>query len=163
MTSIADQSQSSFLLSLDLASGSFSTLLSISNYQGIRADPNSKPSQISARSLLFSISRFFFFCCGSFLKSLLNLLQYCFCFMFRLFGHKTYRILGPRPGIEPAPLHWKTKSQSLDSQGSPSVLFKASLLYIFFNRENNSGVKNILSSMNMSLSYILCALRDPVH
>ena len=83
--------------------------------------------------------------------------------MFRLFGHKTYRILVPRPGIEPAPLHWKTKSQSLDSQGSPSVLYKASLLYIFFNRENNSGVKNILSSMNMSLSYILCALRDPVH
>ena len=61
MTSIADQSQSSFLLSLDLASGSFSTLLSISNYQGIRADPKSKPSQISARYLLFSFSRFFFF------------------------------------------------------------------------------------------------------
>ena len=61
MTSIANQSQSSFLLSLDLASGSFSTLLSISYYQAIRADPNSKSSQISARSLLFPFSRFFFF------------------------------------------------------------------------------------------------------
>ena len=83
--------------------------------------------------------------------------------MFRLFGHKTYRILVPQPGIEPAPLHWKTKTQPLDSQGSPSVLFKASLLYIFFNRENNSRVKNILSSMDMSLSHILYAPRDPVH
>ena len=52
--------------------------------------------------------------------------------MFWLFGHKTYRILVPQPGIEPAPLHWMTKTQPLDSQGSPSVLFKASLLYIFF-------------------------------
>ena len=32
--------------------------------------------------------RFFFVWCGPFLKSLLNLLQYCFCFMFLVFGHK---------------------------------------------------------------------------
>ena len=30
--------------------------------------------------------KFFFFSCGPFLKSLLNLLQYCFCFMFWFFG-----------------------------------------------------------------------------
>ena len=32
---------------------------------------------------------FFFFWSGPFLKSLLNLLQYCFCFMFSFFDHET--------------------------------------------------------------------------
>ena len=59
--------------------------------------------------------------------------------MFWLFGHKTYRILVPRPEIEPAPVHWKTKPQPLDSQGSPSVLFKASLLYIFLTEKITLG------------------------
>ena len=31
-----------------------------------------------------------FFLTGLFLKSLLNLLQYCFCFMFWFFGHKAF-------------------------------------------------------------------------
>ena len=43
----------------------------------------------------------FFF--NFFLKSLLNLLQYCFCFMSWFFGHETCGILAPRPGIEPTP------------------------------------------------------------
>ena len=39
-----------------------------------------------------------------FLKSLLNLLQYCFFFlMFWFFGSEARGILAPRPGIEPAP------------------------------------------------------------
>ena len=37
------------------------------------------------------------------LKSLLNFLQYCFCFMFCFWGHETCGILAPWPGIEPAP------------------------------------------------------------
>ena len=37
-----------------------------------------------------------------FLKSLLNLLQFCFPFMFCFFGPEAYRILASRPGIEPA-------------------------------------------------------------
>ena len=41
--------------------------------------------------------------CFFFLKSLLNLLQYCFCFMFWFFGPEAYGILAPQPGIEPAP------------------------------------------------------------
>ena len=45
----------------------------------------------------------FFFWCGLFLKSLLNLLQYCFCFMFWFFGPKARGILPPRPGIELTP------------------------------------------------------------
>ena len=37
-----------------------------------------------------------------FLNSLLNLLQYCFCFWF-CGGHMACGILGPQPGIEPVP------------------------------------------------------------
>ena len=37
-----------------------------------------------------------------FFKSLLNLLQYCFCFMFWLFGCDACGIPASRPGIEPA-------------------------------------------------------------
>ena len=37
------------------------------------------------------------------LKSLLNLLQYCFCFMFWFFVHEACGILAPQPGIEPTP------------------------------------------------------------
>ena len=44
-----------------------------------------------------------FFWCGLFLKSLLNLLQYAFCFMFWFFGRKACGILAPRSGIGPAP------------------------------------------------------------
>ena len=39
-----------------------------------------------------------FFFDVEFLKSLLNLLQYCFCFMFPFFGHKALAIW---PGMEP--------------------------------------------------------------
>ena len=44
----------------------------------------------------------FIFWCGPFLKSLLNLLQYCFCSMFWFFGHEACGILAPQPGIKPA-------------------------------------------------------------
>ena len=37
----------------------------------------------------------------SFFKSLLNLLQYCFCFMFWVFGHKACGILAFQPGVVP--------------------------------------------------------------
>ena len=47
--------------------------------------------------LFFFFLRFFW--CGSFLKSLMNLLQYYFCFMFRFCVHEAYRILVPLPGI----------------------------------------------------------------
>ena len=50
-------------------------------------------------------SNFFFFLrlfwCGPFLKSLLNLLQHCFCFMFGVFGQEACGNLAPWPGIEP--------------------------------------------------------------
>ena len=39
---------------------------------------------------------------GPFLKSLLNLLQYYFCFIFWFFGHRACGILALQPEIEPA-------------------------------------------------------------
>ena len=45
---------------------------------------------------------FFFFLGIPFLKSLLNLLQYCFCFMFG-FWPEARGILVPQPGMEPMP------------------------------------------------------------
>ena len=44
-----------------------------------------------------------YFGCGPFLKSLLNLLQCCFCFMFWFFGLGACGILAPQPGIKPIP------------------------------------------------------------
>ena len=53
--------------------------------------------------LVFYFKDFFFFWCGPSLKSLLNLLQYCLCFMFWCFGREACGILVPWPGIEPTP------------------------------------------------------------
>ena len=44
---------------------------------------------------------FFFFLMWTIFKVVLNLLQYCLCFMFWFFGHKACGILFPRSGIEP--------------------------------------------------------------
>ena len=46
---------------------------------------------------------FFFFWFGPFLKFLLNVWQYSFCFVFWFFGYKAWGILVPQGGIEPAP------------------------------------------------------------
>ena len=61
----------------------------------------------------FACRAFFFF----FLKSLLNLLQHCFCFPFWLFGREARVISPPQPRIKPAP--WKAKSEPLEHQGGP--------------------------------------------
>ena len=45
-----------------------------------------------------------------FLKSLLNLLEYCFCFALWFSGQGAHGILASKPGIKPYPLHWKVKS-----------------------------------------------------
>lgn len=66
---------------------------------------------------LSSAIYFFFstkiFSCGPFSKSLLSLLQYCFCFTFWVFGLMAYRILAPQPRFKPTFLHQKVKSTSL--------------------------------------------------
>ena len=48
-----------------------------------------------------------------FLKPLLNLLQYCFCFMFWFFGHEACGILAPQPGIKPTLPGWEGKVLTL--------------------------------------------------
>ena len=67
---------------------------------------------------LFFPKFFFFFKCEPFLKtSLLNLLQYHFCFMFWTFDLRACEILAPWPGLESAapcigrwsPYHWTTR------------------------------------------------------
>ena len=40
-------------------------------------------------------------------KSLLNMLQYCFCFKFWFFGHEACGIMAPRPRIEPTAPAWE--------------------------------------------------------
>ena len=58
----------------------------------------------SSSNLIFFVLRVvFFFLSGPFLKSLLNLLQYCFCFISCFFDHEAGEILAPQPRIEPAP------------------------------------------------------------
>ena len=57
-------------------------------------------------------------------KSLLNLLKYCFCFMFWFFGCEACGILVLQPGgLNPQPLHWKEKSSPLDQKGSAYHVF----------------------------------------
>ena len=53
----------------------------------------------------------YIFWCGPFLKSLLNLLQYCFCFTFCLF-FLLWGMWDHWPGIEWHPVHWKVKSST---------------------------------------------------
>lgn len=72
---------------------------------------NQNPNQIAEfwgqpKSLSWSVSltlflKDFFFWYGPFLKSLLNLLQYYFCFMFWYFGLEAHGILTSWLGIEP--------------------------------------------------------------
>ena len=57
---------------------------------------------IQSKFSVFSFKKNFFLMWTIF-KSLLNLLQYCFCFMFWFFGHEAGGILAPTPGIEPTP------------------------------------------------------------
>ena len=80
-----------------------------------------------------SFSFFSFFWCRPFKKSLLSLLQYCFCFIF--FGLKACGFLAPCPGIGPiapcigrwSPNHWTARDVpqeffyigSFDSQATP--------------------------------------------
>ena len=65
----------------------------------------------------YLLSFLIFVKCRSLLKSLLNLLQYCFCLMFwfLFFGCEEYRILAPQPGIEPAPTAAAAAAKSLQS------------------------------------------------
>ena len=57
-----------------------------------------------------SFFKIFFFSCGPFLKTLLNLLQYCLCFMFQFSSGEACGILVPDLGSNPHSLLWRAKS-----------------------------------------------------
>ena len=59
--------------------------------------------------------------CGPFLKSLLNLLQYCFCFMFCFLALRHVRSY--LQGSNLHLLHWKAKPQPPARQASPFLCF----------------------------------------
>ena len=52
-------------------------------------------------------------------KSLMNLLRYCFCFMFWLLGHVACGILAPQPGIKPTLPGWEGKVLTNGPLGNP--------------------------------------------
>ena len=56
--------------------------------------------------------------------SLLNLLQYCFCYMLCFFGCKAYELLAPGPGTESIPPALEGEVLTMDHQGSPIPHFK---------------------------------------
>ena len=64
-----------------------------------------------------------------FLKSLLNLLQYRFCFVSWFFRCKALGMLAPWPGIEPTPtLHWKAKFNHWTTREVPLLHFRQTFL-----------------------------------
>ena len=82
-------------------------------------------------SFFFFLKIFFFFWCGPFSKSLLNLLQYCFCFLFWIFGPEACGIFAPWPGIEHAPPALEGKVLTTGPPGKfHSILFFSELLNI---------------------------------
>ena len=68
------------------------------------------------------------FLCGPFLKSLLSLLKYCFCFIFWFLGYESGRTLSPRSGIKPTPL--ALESEVLTTGPPGKFLF---LAYLWLN------------------------------
>ena len=80
---------------------------------------------------------FFFlkiFWCGPFLKSLLNLSQFCFCFMFWLFDPEACGILVPQPGIYPTTPALEGDVLTTGPPGkSLTILFYTSLSFDFFS------------------------------
>ena len=67
-----------------------------------------------------------------FLKSLLDLLHYCLCFMIWFFGFEACRILPPWPGIEPVSSTWEGKVLTT----GPSGKFLNWRLHIYYNYQN---------------------------
>ena len=89
---------------------------------------------ISPTGIFFEFFLFFplkLFSCVPFLKSLLNVLKYCFCFMF--LGHKACRILAPWLGIEPISPALKSK---VLTAGPPEKSLGLFFLFLLFSSES---------------------------
>ena len=72
----------------------------------MRSPPFTRPGVTLSQKNIPIDAKFFFFknflMWAIFKKSVLNLLQYCFCFVLIFFGCEAYGILAPSPGIEPS-------------------------------------------------------------
>ena len=81
------------------------------------------------------------------LKSLLNLLQYCFCLIFWYFGHKSHGILVPQQGIEPTPSALESEVLTTGSPGKSLLLIFGNGTTIFYllrwKTEKESSLKFI--------------------
>ena len=72
--------------------------------KGVERQPGLKLSFVEQVESLFYLCIFLFLkglLMWTILKSLLNLLQYCFCLMFWFFECEAYGIVASPPGIEP--------------------------------------------------------------
>ena len=69
-----------------------------------------------------------------------------FMFWFLAGRHRGSQL--PRQGSNPHPLHWKAKSQPLDRQGSPPLLF---LFTIFFNMDTRKFTIHTCSCLGLTL------------
>ena len=70
-----------------------------------------------------AVSFFFFFYMGHFIKVFIEFLTILFLFhVFWPRGTWDLSILALQRGAEPAPLHWKGKSQPLAGQGNPKAV-----------------------------------------
>ena len=97
-----------------------------------------------------------FFWWRPFLKSLLNLLQYCFCFIYIFFGHKTCEILTPQPRVEDAPpiLKGKILTTGLPGKSLPFVLKLATVIHTFFvHTTENARGKNIMDTIKSECQF----------
>ena len=98
-------------------------------------EPSPPPRLVSGLSfpLKLAWAEFFFFFFGVcnvdhfFFKPLLNLLQYCICFMFQFLGHQACGILVPWPGIEPTPPGVEGKVLTTGPPGVPVLTFESTL------------------------------------
>ena len=72
------------------------------------------------KSSFFCFFKIFWY--GPFLKSLLNLFQYCFYFMFWFFGCKACGILAPRPGVKPVSPALESKVLTTGPPGKSHML-----------------------------------------
>ena len=112
-------------------------------------------------TFIINVSNFFFFWCGPFLNSLLNLLQYCFCFMFSVFWLRGMWDLNSltrdqtctpcigRQGLN----HWTTREVPSDILNS-SMLNKYQFQYLktspYILKTNDKRVLSVLMTVSNS-------------
>ena len=92
-----------------------------------------------------------------FFKFLLNLLQYCYCFLFCCFGPQACGILAPQPGVKPiSPALEGEVSPTGPPRNSPEVLLICQNFHIFFTYF-------IVESFRLTGFYLYYILKMPIN